>query len=216
VPPQIPPGGPPAGYAPTDPAGPYAPGPVARPGGLGRGLLIAGVILLCVVVGFGMLIAILLPSLNKARETANRAKCASNMHRIGLAIIMYQRANNQEYPPSLTVLATQSAVSPDIFVCPSSNDTPAASLAQVETPGHCSYIYYGRGDVNPSATDVVLSENDSDHVDGMNLLFGDGHAEWMQIGQAKMLVDQAKKDLAYRDAHPGAGAAMQSPFGMPR
>jgi prepilin-type N-terminal cleavage/methylation domain-containing protein/prepilin-type processing-associated H-X9-DG protein len=57
---------------------------------------------LLVVIGIiALLISILLPSLNKARETANKAKCASNLHQIGLAIILYQNDNNGSYPRTI-------------------------------------------------------------------------------------------------------------------
>jgi prepilin-type N-terminal cleavage/methylation domain-containing protein/prepilin-type processing-associated H-X9-DG protein len=57
---------------------------------------------LLVVIGIiALLISILLPSLNKARETANKAKCASNLHQIGLAILLYQGDSQQLYPKTI-------------------------------------------------------------------------------------------------------------------
>jgi len=54
---------------------------------------------LLVVIGIiALLISILLPSLNKARETANRVKCASNLRQIGQAMLLYQNENGGAYP----------------------------------------------------------------------------------------------------------------------
>jgi prepilin-type N-terminal cleavage/methylation domain-containing protein/prepilin-type processing-associated H-X9-DG protein len=81
---------------------------------------------LLVVIGIiALLISILLPSLNRARETANRVKCASNLRQIGQAILMYANENKQQFPRTIqdtTVTpkptwgtGTTSASTPDPF-----------------------------------------------------------------------------------------------------
>jgi prepilin-type N-terminal cleavage/methylation domain-containing protein len=57
---------------------------------------------LLVVIGIiALLISILLPALGKAREQANAAKCMSNLHQIGLAMMNYCNDNKGIWVPGV-------------------------------------------------------------------------------------------------------------------
>jgi len=63
--------------------------------------------LLVVVAILALLIAILLPSLGRAREKAKAVACSSNLRQMGLAMVMYYQQNNNIFP---TVGGTNASV----------------------------------------------------------------------------------------------------------
>src|SRR5689334_3193944 len=104
-----------------------------------------GIIELMILIGIiALAVAMLLPSLCRSRETANRVKCASNLRQIGQALLLYANDNKGAYPrttfvegapptwgtaapapndvsAALFILLRTQDITPEVFVCPSSN-----------------------------------------------------------------------------------------------
>jgi prepilin-type N-terminal cleavage/methylation domain-containing protein/prepilin-type processing-associated H-X9-DG protein len=73
--------------------------------------------LLVVIAIIGVLTAILLPAIQRVRETANQVKCASNLRQIGIALNDYHAFNNV-FPPGYVDGQTNPNNTPDLDVGP--------------------------------------------------------------------------------------------------
>ena len=161
--------------------------------------------LLVVVAIIGILAAMLVPVLNKARERARRANCANNLKQIGTALRLYGDDNKGAYPsdgtPSQGDLFSDSTVVaqliPDgaedkyieegpIFLCPSAGSGKGGDIKNgTGTNGPLSDYEYNDGlrdNTTPSA-ETSLAYDDgtaqTGHEPGdnvwANFLFVDGH-----------------------------------------
>ena len=155
----------------------------------GRGMAIAGLVcgvfsLLYILL---LLISILMPSLGRAREAANRVKCATNLRQIGQAARQYAIDDPEgRFPPDLETLYTATTatmtLSTEIWVCPTSTATPAKPpfvLGQ-----NLSYVYLGAGLTEDAPATAVAAHCElHNHGDGTNVLYRDGSVRFELSGQ---------------------------------
>ena len=97
--------------------------------------------LLVVVAIIALLIAILLPSLGRARELANRAYCAANAKGIMQSFVVYANDNNDAYPTVISSGNTAGAYS----VYSSAALTTVAGNTATTADGTLSYLYTSGG-----------------------------------------------------------------------
>jgi prepilin-type processing-associated H-X9-DG protein len=150
-----------------------------------------------------LMTSIMLPSLNRARETANRIKCASNMRQIGQSMMLYATDHKGQYPDDLGSCYIE-GIEPGAFTCPSGNVSLPPNFKQMKREEqvawineHSPYTYIGKGkNTTAPADEVMLYEELSDHdTDGGNFLYGDGHVEFLgkQAYTQEMTRIQARK-----------------------
>ena len=134
-----------------------------------------------------VMMSILLPALNKAREQANRVKSASNLRQIGLAGLLYANAQNGKYPPDLATLLETQDIAAEVFVnprskteLPSNFSTMGKQLQKKWINEDSDYMWFGAGKTNSTDADILIAcEKPAGLSDGLNMLFADGHVEFV-------------------------------------
>ncbi len=58
--------------------------------------------LLTVVAIIGILAAILIPTIGKIQESARRSRCSSNLHQIGVGLLLYRGENRGAFPANVS------------------------------------------------------------------------------------------------------------------
>jgi prepilin-type N-terminal cleavage/methylation domain-containing protein/prepilin-type processing-associated H-X9-DG protein len=104
---------------------------------------------LLVVIGIiAVLISILLPALQRARQSAASIKCAANLRSIGQGLLAYAAENNQYLPASYNYRPSSASIS-GVFI----NTTNGSQTQFPDQPyyGYLHWSAYLLGNVNPSA-----------------------------------------------------------------
>lgn len=159
---------------------------------VGKGLAMAGLVvsILSSVLTLGLMVSILLPSLSRAREQANRVKCASNLRQIGMAATLYAQdylSAGGPFGPDFDALVSTQSIAKNVFECPSDGGKGTGGL----TGSPCSYVWVGANltTTRSNPTSVLAYEPLSNHGgDGMNVLFADGHVEFINKNTAVNMI----------------------------
>jgi hypothetical protein len=112
-------------------------------GGLKTVLIVLGVIFFLCVVGTGVMAALLMPALTKAKEKANRTKCSNHLRMLGLGSLMY--ADDKRFYPHVAPLTELDG---DV----TTNHTPK----KVRTLFYYGYLEDPEGLVCPSSFDMAI------------------------------------------------------------
>jgi prepilin-type N-terminal cleavage/methylation domain-containing protein len=118
---------------------------------------------LLVVIGIiALLISILLPTLNRAREIGNRVKCASNLKQIGNAIVIYSNQYNGLFPRTyfsggsgITINtsgqgANATATDPFISPCAGTGGAPGTDATFTNNVPEALFLLLRQGGITPT------------------------------------------------------------------
>ncbi len=111
--------------------------------------------LLVVISIIGVLIALLLPAVQAAREAARRAQCVSNMKQIGLALFNYESSIGT-FPPGYIDYQNNSSNTPDLDMGPGWG-WAALALPSMEQQPLYNAINFSLGITSPSNTTAALT-----------------------------------------------------------
>jgi prepilin-type processing-associated H-X9-DG protein len=162
------------------------------------------------------LVAASFPAMSRARQQAQRIKCASNLRQISMAIFMYSNANKGFVPPDLDALmpffgSPQGAAA--ICTCPdaAARGVPPATVGKAM---NYSYVYLPPtvqrlAQIRSPATTVAAYEPLANHGGGsVNVVFWDGHVELLQGAAAQTMIAQLQ---ALQAANARGRAAASQP-----
>ncbi|HEY7119832.1 MAG TPA: hypothetical protein VH475_24795 [Tepidisphaeraceae bacterium] len=150
---------------------------------LGRYALVGGSVALIVVAVTLMVLS------NRAQETVDRVKCRKIMRALGQACLLYANENKGQMPRRIEDLMLTQDISPQIFICPSSGDSPAAGntleerAANLSRGGHLSYVMAPAVPrellTNGKTVYIFIYEPLANHGDGFHAVYSDGQVEFI-------------------------------------
>ena len=179
---------------------------------------------LLVVIGIiGLLIAILLPALEKAREQAVTLKCANNLRTIGQSLLIYSNESHGAYPRTryvpdapLAFGTNPAAADPFSATGPAVNDVTAALFLLVRNERLpvemflCPYDDVTTWQKDP-APDVGNRSNFSDYTKNLGYSFANPYPSTAAAAAGYSFNSRMRAQFALAaDMNPGTGGSSSS------
>ena len=177
--------------APTQPPGPLPRAPIAPRAGPPTALIV-GLVLFSLLIVFSIFAAMLFPVFSRARATAHKAECLSNVRNLSLSLQLYFCDNDDCFLPAtnwcdvLHPYVHNREVK--VFACPAAPDLPCgyafnaslsgASMLDVYDPGQTVAFFESDRGWNAAGGPELLPYEPR-HLGGNNFGYVDGHAAWV-------------------------------------
>jgi len=161
--------------------------------------------LLVVIAVIGILAALLMPALSRAKESGRGAACISNLRQIGLAIQLYIQENNNRLPtindqfPGVTnsflgpeTVLKQQLGSMNVLKCPSDKWASTDTVPYPQKPA----TYFDQTGSSYS-WNSLLNGQDAEHLQAMGMKFDPHEIPLMFDKQGFHAARGARKEVNY-------------------
>lgn len=140
----------------------------------------------CVILG-----AILFPVFTRARYSARKSMCASNMRRVGVAMMMYVNDHNDKLPPAANWVDAMTPYTKNAAVlkCPETSgwgyaynaDYGGKKTADFQRPDTAVLVIETSAQRKSATvtTASIATSRGHRHNGGDNVVYADGHVRWV-------------------------------------
>lgn len=129
---------------------------------------------LLIVIAIVLLISVpMVPFIKQSRAKLDKVICANNLRETGLALYIYAREHNGQFPPAIKTLYDEKYISDAKLL-----DCPAANTAgTLENP---EYVYTPGLTIKSPSLEPLLQDKTKNHPQGgKNVLYVNGNVVWV-------------------------------------
>lgn len=140
----------------------------------------------------GVTAGLLFPAISMQQERARRVACCNNLRQIGVGLIVHAEGHDENFPDKLSEIFP-CIKDYNVYVCPARGNRGMMTKPEdIDTMSDYAYVK-GRKTSDDPGSIVVYDKRP--HGDGLNVLFVDGHVEWMSLDEFRELAKKQGVEL---------------------